>query len=414
MTARLLSQQQLEDIRCECFSEDIPFEAEMLEWTEDGLREYFLSGGAQRPLASSSAEAPSSVDAQAAAASPPAETLPCRKASPPAATLARPAELLGGGGTQWTSQDWRRNAALRKTHWLCHQCDRVSSREMVACPTCHATDLSSSSLSAADAALLASRLERCPLLRDIDVSHNPLGPKGVEAIARTLVALPSLTRLQLSGTGASDAGAVAVAEALSAAHENAGGRWPPLRELGLMGCSIKAQGAASFTALLRSGMPFLDLGLGWNKIDGDAAKALAHAAVSARQVERFCGLPIGDLRRGQLPPVPPLSERDRARRPQIDPAAELYLQGCGCGAPGGHAVAALLPRLPPLRAIVMPFQDLRGEGAEAIAVAASQACPQLSFLMLSRNDVDGKAYDRIEELFPQLDTFHLRVNNRGG
>ena len=140
--------------------------------------------------------------------------------------------------------------------------------------------------------------------------------------------------------------------------------------------------------------------------------------VGAR-LERFCGLPLGLLRAGALPPVPPLTERDRARRPSIDANEELHLQGCGCGAAGACAVAALLPTLVaarkrPLRAVVMPFQDLGDEGAEAVARACAAACPSLDFLMLSRNDVGHEATQRVRALLPNLDDFHLRVNNRGG
>ena len=70
--------------------------------------------------------------------------------------------------------------------------------------------------------------------------------------------------------------------------------------------------------------------------------------------------------------------------------------------------------LPPLTAIVMPFQDLKDDGAEAIAAAAASSCPRLSFLMLSRNDVNDATTLRIQKLLPNLDSFHLRVNNRGG
>ena len=101
------------------------------------------------------------------------------------------------------------------------------------------------------------------------------------------------------------------------------------------------------------------------------------------------------------------------RRPEIDPKAELHLQGCGCGAAGARVVAALLPRLPPLLAIVMPFQDLGDEGGEIIATAAAAACPKLVFLMLSRNDVGGAASERIRDCWPHLTSFQLRINNRG-
>ena len=105
------------------------------------------------------------------------------------------------------------------------------------------------------------------------------------------------------------------------------------------------------------------------------------------------------------------------RRPAIDPAEELHLNGCGCGSPGAHALAAFLPRLPQrreLKALVLPFQDLGDEGAEAVVSAAAASCPALTFLMLSRNDVGEDASSRIRRVLPLLDDFHLRINNRGG
>ena len=69
---------------------------------------------------------------------------------------------------------------------------------------------------------------------------------------------------------------------------------------------------------------------------------------------------------------------------------------------------------PPLRAVVMPFQSLGDEGAEEIARACALHCPQLSFLMLSRNEVSHEATCRIRELLPHLDELRLRINNRGG
>ena len=66
------------------------------------------------------------------------------------------------------------------------------------------------------------------------------------------------------------------------------------------------------------------------------------------------------------------------------------------------------------RAIVVPYQDLRDGGAEALAMAAASSCPDLEFLMLSRNDVRRDAARRIDDLLPHLDGFHLRINNVGG
>ena len=125
-------------------------------------------------------------------------------------------------------------------------------------------------------------------------------------------------------------------------------------------------------------------------------------------------MPLGTLRAGKLPPVPPLTERDRRRRPIIEPSHELHLQGGGCGEPGALALAALLPKLPRLLAIVLPYQDLRDGGALALAEAAATHCPALEFLMLSRNDVTRGASAKIDDLLPHLDSFHLRVNNVGG
>ena len=62
----------------------------------------------------------------------------------------------------------------------------------------------------------------------------------------------------------------------------------------------------------------------------------------------------------------------------------------------------------------MPYQALGDEGAEAVASAAAACCPSLQFLMLSRNDVGHEAAARIRSLFPHLDDFHVRINNRGG
>eukprot|EP00966_Prymnesium_polylepis_P170511 3941679-Prymnesium_polylepis.1 len=55
--------------------------------------------------------------------------------------------------------------------------------------------------------------------------------------------------------------------------------------------------------------------------------------------------------------VPPLTDRDRMRRPVIPPAEELHLQGHGGGMPGALVVAALIPLLPRgVTAVCMPFQ----------------------------------------------------------
>lgn len=288
-------------------------------------------------------------------------------------------------------------------------------RETVACDVCRTADFSASDLRAEGATSLSARLRQDGAsLRRLDVGHNAIGASGVRALASALSALPQLTHLALDATVCGDAGACALVDAL---HGDS--HCPRLRELGLMGASIKNRGADALARLLGSSSspPHLTtLGLGWNAIHGDAARALAAAAVGAQQLERFCALPIGTLRRGQLPPVPPLSERDQRRRPAFGDGEELQLNGCGCGAPGAFAVAALLPRLPTtLKAVAMAYQDLGDEGAEAVAAAAAARCAsRLAFLMLSRNDVGHEAAGRIRAAIPHLDDFHLRINNRGG
>ena len=379
-------------VQGECEAHAVPLEASMAAWSEERLRRHFAAhraGGGGKL-----SDTPYLDDEM-------------REVTLTAAcTLRRAGDGLAG-------DVWRRDAALRKSHWLCRSCDLAIARETAACATCGAADFSSSELRAEDATRLAARL--APLgvrLRTLDVSHNPMGSAGVIAIVSALDALTALTQLDLAATCAADEGAVALAEAL---HER--GCCPQLRVLSLLGCAVKARGGAAFARWLSHSSPsaLVDLGLGWNAIRGDAARELAAAALACPHLEQFCGLPIALLRNGVLPPVPPLSERDRLRRPTIDPSNELHMQGCGCGSAGAFAVASLLPRLPrSLRAIVMPYQDLGDEGAVAIAEAAAAECPHLSFLMLSRNEVSEAATARIRTLIPKLDAFHLRVNNRGG
>ena len=201
---------------------------------------------------------------------------------------------------------WRREHTVRKSHWLCRTCDIAVPRDEPECSTCHCSNFSQSDLRAEDAARLAHRLRACPALRSLDVSHNGIGASGVASLAAALPMLASLTRLDLSATCASDDGAIALVDAL-AAHATC----PHLHELSLIGCAVKDRGGAAFARLLASGTPPLThLGLGYNQIRADAARALAHAAVRAPRLVRFNGLPIATLREGQLPPVPPLSERD--------------------------------------------------------------------------------------------------------
>ncbi len=257
-----------------------------------------------------------------------------------------------------------------------------------------------------DAVRIASRLPRLRTLTELDLSHNAIGADGVHAIAGALPSAPSIASLSLSATGSADSGARALADALRAGCG--------LTSLKLVGCWVKDAGGLALADALDAGAPLVSLGLGWNSIRGEAARALARAAVAATQLELFCSIPLGTLRAGQLPPPPPLTERDRRRRPEVDPTRELHLQGHGCGAPGAHAVSALLPRLPRLDAIVMPYQDLKDEGAEAVARGAAEAGCDLKFLMLSRNDVGDGVAARIRQLFPSLDEFTLRINNHGG
>ena len=359
-------------VQGECSAQSVPLDACMGIWSEDELRDFFSS---------------------------PQSTM-----HHPDAPMHRPDAPTG--------DQWRRDPILRESHWLCRACNVAISRDAT-CSACHSCDLSSSELSTADAALLATRLRHCgAALRSLDVSHNPLGAPGVALIAAALAHLPALTALNLAATCASDEGTIAIADALarptSCSH---------LRVLSLMGASVKSAGGQALSRMVHNeASPKLeDLGLGWNQIRGEAARELAAAAVASPRLDRFCGLPIGALRNGLLPPVPPLTERDQRRRPPIEAGKELHLSGCGCGAPGAFAVAALLSRLPPsVSAVVMPHQDLGDEGAVAVAEAAARAFPQLSFVMLSRNDVGHEATAQIRRLIPHLDDFHLRVNNRGG
>ena len=246
-------------------------------------------------------------------------------------------------------------------------------------------------------------------MTSLDLSHNAFGPDGAIQVSSALASTPALLHLNLSATGAGDAGAVAIARVLQSSA------YCTLRKIQLIGCSVKDEGGRAFAALLLAGRQLETLDLGWNSIRGEAAVLLGHAAAeSAPTLAQFNGLPISLLKSGRLPPVPPLTDRDRRRRPIIDPEVELHLQGTGCGAPGAHAISKLLPVLPQLAAIVMPYQDLRDEGGVVLATAAAKYCPQLTFMMLSRNDISAAATGKIRALIPRLDDFHLRVNNRGG
>lgn len=390
--------------------------AGMAAWSEAELRSFF-NGADPSPANAKLEQTPK---ARAIVALPPPPPPP---APPPTPTRRYDPAAVSAMGMR-EGQAWRRDHELRKTHWLCKPCDSAFPRETAfCCPRCGGADHSSSGLDDDGAKPFFARLTGRNValsLVALDVSHNPLGASGAATLATAIRSLPYLTSLDCSGTSASDAGAAAIAQSL---RPDAGdGTPPPLAALAMTGCSIKAPGGAAFTALLQApgALPhLLELGLGWNNIRGDEAAALAQAALSFRggQLARFCGLPLASLRRGELPPVPPLSERDRRRRPIVDPREELHLQGCGCGPPGAHALAALLPALAAryrLRAIVLPYQDLGDDGAIAIASAAAAHCPELSFVMLSRNDVGHAATSQLRALLPDLDDMALRINNRGG
>jgi len=385
---------------------------DLTRWPDEALRAYFFCGESSTSTNRKSSKLPNQTCSNMSQLEQERETgnhhtLPAR--------LPAPDETLPG-------QDWRQSAAVRRTHWLCQPCALAIPRSQISCFRCHKADHSSSALTTDTVERIIERIPSCARLCSLDLSHTPLGAPGVAAVARVLSKANGLRALNLSGTGASDSGAKALAEVL--------GGTTSVRSLQLIGAFVKDEGGIAFATLLRSGCSLEELGLGWNDIRGvDAAKALGEAAADATLLVSFCGVPIGELRAGRLPRVPPLTERDRQRRPVIEPTEELHLQGHGCGAPGAQAITSLLPRLlcggaPPspvdvprklkLSAIVMPFQDLRDEGGEVIAHAAASYCPDLRFLMLSRNDVGAAATARIRKLLPELDDFHLRVNNRGG
>ena len=171
---------------------------------------------------------------------------------------------------------------------------------------------------------------------------------------------------------------------------------------------------------VRGALPSLvELGLGWNQIRGPEAKLVADAVLGFRsgQLQVFCGMPVGRMRTGELPPVPPLSEFNRQRRPTVEAGEELHLQGAAA-ARGAYVVASMLPLSPRrgsgdglLRAVVMPFQSLGDEGAEEIARRAR--CTAKPFLMLSRNEVSHEATCRIRELLPHLDELRPHQQPRG-
>ena len=193
-------------------------------------------------------------------------------------------------------------------------------------------------------------------------------------------------------------------------------RLPSLRTLSLVGSHIGSAGGAALAAAMRAeGFPPLTaLQLGYNPIVGSAARALAEAVFDMPSILDFSGIPLGRLRAGALPPVAPLTERERMRRPAYeDGEAELQLQGHGFGVPGARVLVRFLPDFPRLRAICVPYQALGSEGAEIIAEGAARAGLNLEFLMLSRNDVGGGAAERIGEMFPRLDEYHLRMNDGG-
>ena len=252
----------------------------------------------------------------------------------------------------------------------------------------------------------AAALTSCRRLRALDLSDNRLLAEGASALAGALGSLPVLELLDLAGTGAGDKGASALALALGGSAR--------LRSLQLMGCFIKSAGGAAIAQAVPTLPSLEDLGLGWNHVCGEAAVALSRAALAAPRLRRLSGVPLGLLARGSLPEVPPRVGRQLTRRPAFGPAEELNLQGHGCGAPGAYALAALLPRLPPLKALCLPYQDLGDEGAVAVASAAVACGLPLTFVMLSRNDVTNEGHARLQQLLPHLDDFHLRTNAGGG
>ena len=123
-------------VQGECEAHAVPLEASMAAWSEERLRRHFAAraGGGGKL-----SDTPYLDDEM-------------REVTLGAAcTLRRAGDGLAG-------DVWRRDAALRKSHWLCRSCDVAIARETAACATCGAADFSSSELRAEDATRLAARL----------------------------------------------------------------------------------------------------------------------------------------------------------------------------------------------------------------------------------------------------------------
>ena len=182
-----------------CRAQGTPLEARMAAWSEEDLLRFFTSGIAPAPRELQQ-------NNHAPALRGPAPT--------PVAHPDRTA-LAAHGPEALVGDVWRRDAAVRKSHWLCQPCNVALPRTTAACAVCNAADFSSSNLTPHDVDELADQLRLCAIpLQTLNMSHNPLGAAGVRALVPTLAALPSLTRLDLSATCAADGGAIAVADSL--------------------------------------------------------------------------------------------------------------------------------------------------------------------------------------------------------
>jgi len=180
---------------------------------------------------------------------------------------------------------------------------------------------------------LAGALRAAPGLRRLCLHDNLFGAPTLQALAAALPSLPLLTHLDVGDVLARDAGVGALAAALA--------RAPPaaLRSLDVSENEVGPRGARALAVALRR-LPALEsLAAQGNDLDAAAAAALGAALLARREP----------------------SER------ASDPLRALNLSDCGFG----------------------------GRAAEALALAAIAALPNLQCLQLEGNGVTRAGYARI-------------------
>jgi hypothetical protein len=120
-----------------------------------------------------------------------------------------------------------------------------------------------------------------------------------------------------------------------------------ITNLGLSGCGIGPIGAKEIADYIQFTAVLKNLSVANNNIDGEAAQQLAMAALGSSSLEVLSGVPIKELRAGNL--------------------TKLDLQGKGLGATEGIVLAELMQLSPVLENLSVANNNIDGEGAQQLA-----------------------------------------------